>query len=159
MTRSGARTHVLQKSYTSWALHVTIKYNTATKLQRNKQKTTPSNYTPASDVNYFYHLNQYLPDTWLLTHYLQKSTFYRPQLLLRKGNVFTSVYHSFCRGGGMRGEGGGMCGKGGRAWQERRPLQRTVRILLECILVKILLLRVKGERYSPTSCLSEPFIH
>ena len=24
---------------------------------------------------------------------------------------------------------------GGEAWQERRPLQRTVRILLECILV------------------------
>ena len=35
---------------------------------------------------------------------------------------------------------GGICGEGacvarGRAWQERRPLQRTVRILLECILV------------------------
>ena len=62
------------------------------------------------------------------------------------------------RGGGMCGEGGhawpggtcmakgGMCGEEGhawpggmcgreRAWQERRPLQRTVRILLECILV------------------------
>ena len=25
---------------------------------------------------------------------------------------------------------------GGRAWQERRPLQRTVRILLECFLVR-----------------------
>ena len=37
---------------------------------------------------------------------------------------------------------GGMCGEGhawqwGHAWQERRPLQRTVRILLECILVNI----------------------
>ena len=44
------------------------------------------------------------------------------------------------KGGGMCGEGGhawpgGMCGRGERAWQERRPLQRTVRILLECILV------------------------
>ena len=40
--------------------------------------------------------------------------------------------------------GGGMCGKGacvargafysrGHVWQERWPLQRTVRILLECI--------------------------
>ena len=55
-------------------------------------------------------------------------------------------------GGGMYGEGvcmaKGMCvAKGvcmakevvhsrGHAWQERRPLQRTVRILLECILVE-----------------------
>ena len=50
--------------------------------------------------------------------------------------------------GGMRGRGGGacmarggacmaggvVCGRG-HAWQERRLLQRTVRILLECILV------------------------
>ena len=33
----------------------------------------------------------------------------------------------------MAGEG--MCGRGGHAWQERRPLQQTVRILLEYILV------------------------
>ena len=59
-------------------------------------------------------------------------------------------------GGGLRGERGCVCGKGGmhgegghvwqrgrawrkgggeRAWQERRPLQWAVRILLECILV------------------------
>ena len=41
-------------------------------------------------------------------------------------------------GDGMLGEGvcmaGGMCGEG-CAWHERQPLQRTVRILLECILV------------------------
>ena len=37
---------------------------------------------------------------------------------------------------GMRGRGGVRGkGRGGGAWQERRPLQRTVRILLECILV------------------------
>ena len=30
----------------------------------------------------------------------------------------------------------GVCGEGGCVWQERRPLQRTVRILLECILVR-----------------------
>ena len=42
-----------------------------------------------------------------------------------------------CMTGGMHGEGG-MCGRrGGRAWQENRQLQRTVRIVLECILVKI----------------------
>ena len=62
--------------------------------------------------------------------------------------------------GGMRGRGaskaGGVCMVGacvadghawqgvsmageGCVWQERRPLQRTVCILLECILVKIIL--------------------
>ena len=41
---------------------------------------------------------------------------YRPQQYLRKGNVFTSVCQEFCP-------------------QARRPLQPTVRILLECILV------------------------
>ena len=41
-------------------------------------------------------------------------------------------------GRGMCGRGGmaeGTCMEGGHVWQERRPLQRTVRILLECILV------------------------
>ena len=54
-----------------------------------------------------------------------------------------------CMAGGMHGRSvcmvgacmtgeGGVHGKGGgHAWQERQPLQRTVRILLECILVKI----------------------
>ena len=38
--------------------------------------------------------------------------------------------------GGMHGRGGGGEWQGGHdAWQERRPLQRTVCILLECILV------------------------
>ena len=37
--------------------------------------------------------------------------------------------------GGMHGEGGVNGGGGGHAWQEKRPLQRTVRILLKCILV------------------------
>ena len=54
-----------------------------------------------------------------------------------------SVSHSV-HGGAMRGGGamhggkacmaGGAFMAGGRAWQERRPLQRAVRILLECIL-------------------------
>ena len=67
--------------------------------------------------------------------------YYRPQQELQKGNVFISVYHSFCLQvghawwrGDMHGEGGtcivkgawvvkgGICGKGhalqGRAWQE-----------------------------------------
>ena len=43
-----------------------------------------------------------------------------------------------CMAGGMHGTGmcvtGGMCGRG-HTWQERWPLQRAVRILLECILV------------------------
>ena len=41
--------------------------------------------------------------------------------------------------GGMHGGGpvwqGACVAGGGHAWQERRPLQRAVRILLECILV------------------------
>ena len=47
-------------------------------------------------------------------------------------------------GGGMDGVGHAWCGAcmaggmhgGGHAWQEIRPLQQTVRFLLECILVK-----------------------
>ena len=44
-----------------------------------------------------------------------------------------------CMGDMHGGYIGGMCGGGcawqGHAWQERQPLQWTVRILLECILV------------------------
>ena len=40
---------------------------------------------------------------------------------------------------GVHGRGacmaGGVCGVGVHVWQEIRPLKRTVRILLECILV------------------------
>ena len=59
------------------------------------------------------------------------------------------AWQGVCMAGGMRGRvcvaggmcggvwgGRGMCGRGGGcAWQERRPLQWTVRILLERILV------------------------
>ena len=38
-----------------------------------------------------------------------------------------------CMAGGLRGRG---CVVVGGAWQEKRPLQRVVRILLECILVQ-----------------------
>ena len=38
------------------------------------------------------------------------------------------------KGGGVHGKGGGKHGRG-RVWQERRPLQWTLRILLECILL------------------------
>ena len=37
--------------------------------------------------------------------------------------------------GGMHGKEGGMHGEVRHAWLERRPLQRAVRILLECTLV------------------------
>ena len=47
-----------------------------------------------------------------------------------------------CMAGGVWGMHGGgskacLVGGGGRAWQERWPLQRTVRTLLECILVSL----------------------
>ena len=45
-----------------------------------------------------------------------------------------------CMPGHMCGKGRHVCGRGvcmagGHVWQERQPLQRTVCILLECILV------------------------
>ena len=52
-----------------------------------------------------------------------------------------------CMAGGMPGKGGmhdrGCVWRGGHVWQERQPLQRTVRILLECILV----LYINGNQY------------
>ena len=46
-----------------------------------------------------------------------------------RGHAWQGGMHDgVMRGGGMHG--------GGRAWQEKRPLQWTVRILLECILVE-----------------------
>ena len=80
---------------------------------------------------------------------------YRPQRSCGKVMfLHLSVCHSVHRGrhawgGGVRGGGhawqrgapdrGHACGEGGgggrSAWQERRPLQRVVRILVECILV------------------------
>ena len=38
-------------------------------------------------------------------------------------------------------------GGGGCAWQERRPLQHTVRILLECILVLVICLELHQKNY------------
>ena len=46
-----------------------------------------------------------------------------------------------------------MCGRGcvcgRRVWQDRWPLQRTVRVLLECILVKINTIKVLTYQYPP----------
>ena len=52
--------------------------------------------------------------------------------------------HAWQKGEGMRGKGGlymvkGACMAEGHPWQDRQPLQRTVRILLECILVSYLI--------------------
>ena len=50
-----------------------------------------------------------------------------------RGHTWWGVCDGVCVvKGGMRGRGGG------RAWKERRPLQRTVHILLEYILVSFL---------------------
>ena len=71
---------------------------------------------------------------------------YQPQTKLLEGNVSTPVCDSVHRGwGGMHDQGGmhgrgyvwqGVMHGGGHTWQERWPLKRAVRILLECILVK-----------------------
>ena len=54
---------------------------------------------------------------------------------LGQGNIFRSMCPSFC----PEGVGGmcsrGVCVAGGVFMQERQPLKRAVRILLECILV------------------------
>ena len=64
------------------------------------------------------------------------------------GHVWCGGVHGrgACMPGGVRGKGACMAGgvhcRGQRAWQERPPLQRTVRILLECILVLIEIIHV-----------------
>ena len=48
------------------------------------------------------------------------------------------VWQGACMAGGVHDRGHvwqGACMAGGHAWQERWPLQWTVRILLECILL------------------------
>ena len=73
------------------------------------------------------------------------SSDYRPQTKLRKGNVFTSVCHEFCPGGGVHLPGRHpLLGRHSTRQKtprltppSRRSLQRTVPILLECILVLI----------------------
>ena len=64
------------------------------------------------------------------------------------------VWGSMCGGGGHAWQGGSVCGREacmaeGHAWQERRPLQQTVRILLECILVRNVSLIVDETVQSP----------
>ena len=63
---------------------------------------------------------------------------YRPQTKLRKGNVFTPVCHSVHTGGGVHSPGQ-TSPEQTPPWADippRRPLQRTVRIPLECIVVQ-----------------------
>ena len=79
----------------------------------------------------------------------------------------TSVKNSVHRGpcvarGGMCGEGEGHAWQrvGRCEWQERRPLRRTVSILLECILVNYVLTvsRVICTISSATSMLLSPYV-
>ena len=76
-----------------------------------------------------------------------RSYFYHPQMKMRKGNVFTSVCQESCpQGRGRCTPPPGQTPRLGRHPHRqtpprqtpliRRPLQRTVRILLECILVQ-----------------------
>ena len=58
--------------------------------------------------------------------FIKINDFYRPQRSC--GKVMFSQASVILFTGGCVAEG--------RAWQERRPLQRAVRILLECILVQ-----------------------
>ena len=88
----------------------------------------------------------------------------------RVGGVYGKWGHAWQRGtclaagmhGGDRGHAwhGGVCGRGmhgrGRVSQERRPLQRTVRILLECILVNLV---ARIHLFPKTSPGKEAFTH
>ena len=59
-------------------------------------------------------------------------------VMFSQASVILSTGEGVCVAKGEGGhacQGGGACVAGGRAWQERRPLQLTVCILLECILV------------------------
>ena len=57
------------------------------------------------------------------------------------------VWQGACMAGGTCSARGGVaCVVGGHAWQERRPLQRTVRILLECVLVFFCRCTASGRR-------------
>ena len=76
---------------------------------------------------------------------LVPSSSYRPKTKLREGTIFTPVCQSFCSWGACVGtcawQGAymawGVCGWGEACVQERRPLKRAVRILLEYILVNV----------------------
>ena len=61
-----------------------------------------------------------------------------------------------CGRRGMHG-GGGMHGRR-RVWQERLPLQRTERILLQCILIYLCSLSVKSPPVGVARALSIIFI-
>ena len=61
-----------------------------------------------------------------------------------RGHVWQRGMHDMgaCVAGGVHGRGAwqlvhgrGYVWQGGHAWQEREPLQLTIRILLECILI------------------------
>ena len=98
-------------------------------------------------------------------------TYYRPQTKLRKGNVFTSVCQEFCPQVGVSARHPpGRLGRhpptlppGRHAPgqsphpKRRRPLQRMVRILLECILVscyfyELLFLHLSGFLIETVFC-------
>ena len=67
----------------------------------------------------------------------------RSQVLLRILYIYLFMARGVgaCMAGGdMRGRGACVAGEG-CAWQKRWPLQRTIRILLECILVTLVLNR------------------
>ena len=59
------------------------------------------------------------------------------------------VKGGMCGKEGVHGKGGACMGGGGHVWQERRPLQWTVRILLECILVLQIFLDLPSPEPKP----------
>ena len=72
------------------------------------------------------------------------SSFYRPRMKLRKGNVFTPVCDSV-HAGGFTPPWAATSPRQSRHPPARYPMHRTVRILLECILVYFFHIHIKGS--------------
>ena len=128
---------------------------------------------PIYDVNIWRHQSKWTDFKVTLK---QKVTpcldvFLPPATKLRQGYVFTGICDSVHRGayvamghawgacmvgGGIHGRGcmvggrhrGGHAWQGGRAWQEKRPLQWAVRILLTCILVVLVFEKLHEKQSS-----------
>ena len=89
--------------------------------------------------------------------------FYRPSKIINfnTDNIefkeYKIVSESFTRWlgcGGMLGKGGMYGEWGGCAWQERQPLQQTVHILLECILVSQAFVCPRGRGVGFPACIT-----
>ena len=110
-------------------INVTPIYHLHLKCQIRLEAHLYSNNT-GSIVNYLFAYNCYTSKRKLV-------------ITVRNSNCGKVMFSQACVKNSVRGMHGrvgnawrvGVCMAGGHAWQDRRPLQGTVHILLECILV------------------------